>query len=61
MNKRVSGRVGLVFAARGSDLQAGWYSVGLFVAVAWAYEVSGLGGAVEIGVDSVLLDRDIRG
>jgi hypothetical protein len=36
MNKQVLGRVSLVFAACGGNLQAGWYNVGLFIAVVWA-------------------------
>jgi hypothetical protein len=57
----VSGRVGLVFVARGSNLQAVWYNIGLSVAIAWMYEISGFGKAVEIGVGFVSLGRDIEG
>jgi hypothetical protein len=33
MNKQVLGHVGLVFVARGNDLQVGWYNVGLSVII----------------------------
>jgi hypothetical protein len=61
-NRRVSGRVGLVFVACSGGLPVGWRRDGPSAAAAWAYEVGGLGRAVEVGVErSVSTDSDTGG